>query len=53
MKKRLLKATYAEKDKQSKWVSILKYLWTNRKTVIKIAFWLSWAIKKVFALFED
>jgi hypothetical protein len=51
--KKLPKATYAEKDKQNKWKPILKYLWANRKAVIRIAFWLSWVIKKVFALLED
>jgi hypothetical protein len=53
MNKKLLNTTYAKEGKQSKWVLILKYLWVNRKTVIKIAFWLSWVIKKIFAWFED
>ena len=47
------KVIYAEKDKQSNWILILKYLWKNRKTVIRIVFWLCWLIKKVIAWFED
>ena len=47
------KVIYAEKDKQSNLILILKYLWKNRKTVIKIVFWLCWLIKKVIDWFEN
>jgi len=51
--KQLHKVTYAEKDKQSKFKPILRYLWKNRKTVIRLGFSFCWLVKKGIAWFES
>ncbi|GAB6139576.1 hypothetical protein JCM14076_03050 [Methylosoma difficile] len=50
---KLLKATYAEKNRPRRITYFLKFLWDHRRMLIKAAFWFAWIIKKIFSWFED